>query len=353
VNVQLRVRSRLVAWAAAALATFASGRALLELGMPSPYLFSALVVGIAVALAYPRALKVRREAFLPAQAITGVTIGAYLQSSSLSELAGSWLAIVLVCAGTLALGLAAGVFVTRRTSLDAPTGTLGMVPGGAVGIVSLADDLGADSHMVAFMQYLRVLVVVLLMPLLVATLFHAGTNGGATAGGAPVLGGAEGWAITVGIAVAGALIAQVARVTAATLMGPMILSAAITLAGADFAVPRLLQETAFALIGLQVGLRFTLGSLRQAGAVLVPVLAAILGLMAASFGLAVALDAATSASLLDCYLATTPGGLYAVLAAGIGAGADSTFILAVQGLRLLVMVLLAPLAVRALVRRLA
>ena len=54
-------------------------------------------------------------------------------------------------------------------------------------------------------------------------------------------------------------------------------------------------------------------------------------------------------SLLDAYLATTPGGLYAVLAVALGAGANTTFIVAVQGLRVLVMVLLAPVAVKRLV----
>ena len=63
------------------------------------------------------------------------------------------------------------------------------------------------------------------------------------------------------------------------------------------------------------------------------------------------LEATTSVSLLDAYLATTPGGIYAVLALAFGAGANTTFILAVQGLRVVVMVLLAPLAVRRLVSR--
>jgi hypothetical protein len=54
-----------------------------------------------------------------------------------------------------------------------------MIAGGASGIVTMADDLGGDDRLVAFMQYLRVLVVVLLTPLLIA-LF-----GGAHEGGAP------------------------------------------------------------------------------------------------------------------------------------------------------------------------
>lgn len=72
-------------------------------------------------------------------------------------------------------------------------------------------------------------------------------------------------------------------------------------------------------------------------------------LLLACFGLAAGLAAATPVTLFDAYLATTPGGLYAVLAVAFGAGANTTLIVAVQALRLVVMVLLAPVAVRALV----
>jgi membrane AbrB-like protein len=111
-------------------------------------------------------------------------------------------------------------------------------------------------------------------------------------------------------------------------------------------VPKLLQQCAFAGIGLQVGLRFTAETIRSLGGLLLPVLASIIGLIVACFGLAVLLDLTTSVSLLDAYLATTPGGLFAVAAVAFGAGANTTFILAVQALRILVMVLLAPVAVR-------
>ena len=49
----------------------------------------------------------------------------------------------------------------RTTDLDPPTATLGMIAGGASGIVGMARDLGGDDRLVAFMQYLRVLIVVL------------------------------------------------------------------------------------------------------------------------------------------------------------------------------------------------
>jgi uncharacterized protein len=97
---------------------------------------------------------------------------------------------------------------------------------------------------------------------------------------------------------------------------------------------------------LQVGLKFTVATVKQVGRLVFPVLVAILGVLAACAVLALALTLTTSVSLLDAYLATTPGGLYAVLAIAFGAKANTTFIIATQGLRLVVMVLLAPLAVR-------
>jgi membrane AbrB-like protein len=154
--------------------------------------------------------------------------------------------------------------------------------------------------------------------------------------------------VTLAIAPAAALVARGARVPAGALLGPMVVASAVTLSGTDFAVPPVLRELAFGLIGLQVGLRFTVDTIRRLGRLLAPVLAGLAALLIGCFGLAVALHLATDVSLRDAYLATTPGGIYAVVAIAFGAGANTTFILAVQGLRLLVVVLLAPLVVRRL-----
>lgn len=334
-------------------ATVLAGRLLGALGLPSPYLFAALLVGIAVALTRPAAAVVPGAIFTAAQAVTGVVLGAYLQSSSLSALGGEWLPVLLVSAGTLLVSLAAGVLLTRTADIDPPTAALGLVAGGASGIVGMARELGADDRLVAFMQYLRVLVVVLLTPVLAALAFPRHPARGPHAAADPLLGDLKGWAITLALAPLGAVTARRLRVPAASLMGPMIASGVVTLAvpGGAFAVPALLRESAFVAIGLQVGLRFTMDTVRQVGRLLLPVLLTLGGLLLACFGLALVLAAATPVSLLDAYLATTPGGLYAVLAVAVGAGANTTFIVAVQGLRLLVMVLLAPAAIRLIVGR--
>jgi membrane AbrB-like protein len=327
-------------------ATFGLGYAIDKAGLPSSYLFAALLVGLATALALPGDVQVPGLVFRAAQAVTGVALGAQVRSSSLTAVAHSWLPVALVSAGTLVISLAAGRLLSRFTFVDPPTGALGMVAGGASGIVAMADELGADDRLVAFMQYLRVLVVVLLTPLLIPILFP-GHHGGSVVTG-PTLGDGKGWLLAAGVSVAGWFIADRVRFPAGTLLAPMILATVVVLAvpGGEFNVPPLLQQTAFAGIGLQVGLRFTAETVRSLGSLLLPVLASIIGLIVACFGLAELLDLTTSVTLLDAYLATTPGGLFAVVAVAFGAGANTTFILAVQGLRILVMVLLAPVAVR-------
>jgi uncharacterized protein len=132
----------------------------------------------------------------------------------------------------------------------------------------------------------------------------------------------------------------------------MILAAVVDLGGLarGLEVPPLVQSAAFLLIGLQVGVSFTRDSLRTIGRALPLALVVIAVLILCSAGLGAVLAAATGVSALDGYLATTPGGLYAVLATATGSGADATFVLAVQVLRLFVMLLTAPLVARVLRR---
>jgi membrane AbrB-like protein len=216
----------------------------------------------------------------------------------------------------------------------------------------MADDLGADDRLVAFMQYLRLAVVVLFTPVIVGIAFPGRVQHGGGSSHEHLLGTAGGWAMTAAVAAAGAVIGARLRLPAAAFLGPTLLAAVLTLTGAigDLAVPPLAREVAFAAIGLYIGLRFERDTLRQIGRLIGPVLVSIVALIVGCFALAWVLQETAGVSLLDAYLATTPGGLYAVLPIAFGSGADASFVLAVQGLRILVMVLAAPAIVRLLLR---
>jgi len=322
--------------------------------LPSPSLFAALVVGVAYAASTRVALELPRVTVTAAQAVTGVALGTYLKVSTLAEVGAHLLPVLGVTLATLLLTLLAGLALARLADVDAPTASLGMIAGGATGIVAISGDLGADERLVAVMQYLRVLVVVLLAPVLARLAFSAPPAGHAGPGVVHAASASLPAEIlfTLAACALGLLAARAVRLPAGSLLGPLLIAGALTASGVagGAGVPGALSELAFALIGLQVGLRFTRQTLKQAGRLLGPVMVAILALILACGALAAALAPLAHVSLLDAYLATTPGGLYAVLAAALGSGANTTFVLSVQALRLFVMVLAAPPLVRRLLR---
>ncbi|MCW3011829.1 MAG: putative ammonia monooxygenase [Solirubrobacterales bacterium] len=324
-------------------------------GLPSSALFSGMLAGIAVALAWPppagEAGGTPKGLLHGCEALVGVVLGTYVTLSTLEEIGNDLVPIVLVTLATLGLSVLCGMALARVTDLDRATAAFGTIAGGATGIIVMARELGADQRMVAVLQYLRVFVVVLLTPVLAAVAF--GSEGAAGSGGTlPAQeGGLQGLVFAAACVGAGLLLARRVPFPAPTLLLPLLVAAVLTVTGAPgvAAVPELVQQLAFGVIGVEVGLRFTPASLRQAARVLLPALALIAALLVGSFALALVLAPLAGVSILSAYLATTPGGLYAVLAVAVGSGADTTFVLAVQVLRLLVMLVAAP----ALARRLA
>ena len=334
-----------------ALVTVGMALGLTELGVPSPALFAGLLTGMLHALLTGRELHPPPHLFTASQGVVGVVMGCLVQPATLAALVSYWLPVLLVTLSTLALTVLAGLLLARVTAVDRTTAAFGMIAGGASGIIALSDDLGADARIVAVLQYLRILVIVLLMPLAVAVVF-AGGPAGAQEGAAP----SGAWPLAVltvaALVLVGTTLGRLVRLPAPGLLGPLLVTA--PLAGLDLpftdAVPGLLQSAAFAVLGAQVGLRFTAASLRTVRRILPVVLALVVTLVLANAGLGLLLSAATDITPLDGYLATTPGGLYVVLAVAAEAGADSTVVLSIQVLRLLVMLLLAPVLARWLLR---
>jgi membrane AbrB-like protein len=322
------------------------------LGLPSPALFAGLAVGLLRALTIERRVGVPKAAMTGVHVVVGVMVGTLIQVETLVAIAHDWPAVVLVTFSTLALSLAAGQLMALRRGISRVTGAFSMVAGGATGITVMAQELGADERMVAVLQYLRVLLIVLTLPVVAVLVFSADPG----AAGVTAEQGPGWWAdlgFTAGCGLVGTALATLLRIPVASMLGPMLVAAALDLGGLSggAGAPYPFTEIAFLLIGLQVGLNFTRASLRMVGRALPLALAVLLVLTLACAGLGVALAAATGVSPLDGYLATTPGGMNAVLATATATGADTTFVLAVQVLRLFAMLLSAPLIAKLLRRR--
>jgi hypothetical protein len=74
----------------------------------------------------------------------------------------------------------------------------------------------------------------------------------------------------------------------------------------------------------------------------------VLNIAAAGFG--VVLAHVARLSMLDGYLATSPGGIYAVLGTAVGSGSNVAFVMASQVIRIVLMLFAAPFVARAFLR---
>lgn len=323
-----------------------------QLGIPSAGLFVALFVAVVFALSgWAPASGMPRALGIAAQAVLGVEIGTLVQSDTLSTLGDDWLPVVLACVGTLLLSIGAGALLGLRKDIDSLTGALALVAGGASGLVAIAHELGGDERVVAVVQYLRVVLVTTTMPLVATLVFSArGTDAVVVeTAGAP-------WFVDLifvtGCGVLGYLLALLLRLPAPGLLGPLILATAADLLGFSFdaGVPSLLLAAAYIGIGWQAGMRFTMESLRSISRVLPTALLLIIGVTVGCAMLGLWLAASTSITAYEGYLATTPGGVYAVLAIAASTGANVTFVVAAQVIRVFMMLFAVPVGAK-LVRR--
>jgi membrane AbrB-like protein len=336
------VRDWLVVVAVAALASLAFA----GLHLPSPVLFGSLLGGMAYALVSPHELDMQPWAFRLGQALVGVVIGALVDVATLSRLAGDWPSVLLVTVGTLAISVVAGRLLALHRDVSRATGAFALIAGGASGIVALARELGADDRVVTVVQYLRVLLVLLAMPL-VTTFFFSPPSGHGDLSRGPTRWLPDLVFVVVAVVV-GLAVQRVLRAPAAALLAPMLVAVVISASGVlgTVSVPGVLEQLGYALIGVRVGLRFTRRSLRSI-ARLLPLATALIVLVIVACGLlGLLLSAVTGVDRLTAYLATTPGGLFAVLATAADSGSDVTYVLAVQVIRVFAMLLVAPVLAR-------
>ncbi|QFS90576.1 AbrB family transcriptional regulator [Mycolicibacterium poriferae] len=349
----MRWTRELLRWAVLLAVTAGVTVPLTLVGVPSAALFAALVVGIALALLSWGPARVPRPLGLAAQGTLGVYIGTMVQDDALAALGDDWAIVLGIGVSTLVLSVAAGALLGLRRDVTPLTGSLSLVAGGASGLVAIARELGGDDRVVAVLQYLRVGLITASMPVVVTLIYHADRSRPPVAdpGQDPV----APWYLSVGMLVAlvlvGSTLGRLIRLPGAGLLGPLALTVALEISGLSYglSVPVVLVQAGYALIGWQAGLAFTRESLRAVGRLLPAAVALIVLLGVATAGLGVLLSRVADLTLLEGYLATSPGGVYAVLATAVETGSNVTFIIAAQVVRILLMLFAAPLLARVVV----
>jgi membrane AbrB-like protein len=286
-------------------------------------------------------------AFIGAQALIGCLVARAFTAPIVAAIAHAWLLMLAVVTTTIVAGGVVGFVLARTGALPGTTAAWGSSPGGASAMIALSADFGADPRLVALMQYTRVIVVVLTASL-VSRLLLGGGQSTALAHPTPVANTA--WlppllpfAQTLALAGGGAWVAQRLKLPAGNLLVPMTLGAILHATGLiAITLPTWLLSVGYAALGWYVGLQFTRESLATALRSIPAVLGAtflLIGLCALSAWL---LRSLAGTDALTAYLATSPGGLDSIAIIALGSGANIPFVLAIQALRIFVVILTGP-----------
>jgi uncharacterized protein len=205
----------------------------------------------------------------------------------------------------------------------------------------MAEAYGADFRLVAFMQYLRVVLVAAAASVVALLFVHGG--GPRFAGGYFPSVNLPNLAATATVALVGGGLGLASRIPAGVLLGPLALGAVLNVLGwVTIELPPVVLIASYALIGWNTGLRFTREVLAAAARALPQSLGATALLMAFCGLLAWMLVALLHIDPLTAYLATSPGGVDAAAIIAASTKVDTPFVMALQTLRVIVVLFVGP-----------
>lgn len=319
--------------------------------VPAALLLGPMIGGIVFGIG-GATVRAPRPVFVAAQGVIGVLIAGSIEPDMLAGFLARWQLVLPVVIVPLAASAALGAAIARYGSLPGTTAIWGSAPGAASAMVLMAEAFGADARLVAFMQYLRV-IIVSLSAALIARLFVdlSGVEPEPVEWFPPL--DAGGLAATILVAVGGAVLGSWSRIPGGTFLGPLVLGIALHAgAGIGFQLPEWLLAASYAVVGWSIGLRFTAPILRHAFRALPQILAGIVALIAICGGLAAIIAPLFGVDALSAFLATSPGGMDTVaIVAAATDGVDLSFVMTLQMARFLLVLLAGPPLARAIARR--
>ncbi len=318
--------------------------------LPAALLIAPMLAGIAAGTS-GATVRVPMFLFAPAQGVVGCLVATSIDASIVGTFMSDWPVFLTVVLLTLAASSFLGWLVSRWRILPGTTAVWGSAPGGAMAMVMMAEAFGADARLVAFMQYLRVIIVIMAAGLIASLFVDTAAVPAPTKDWFPRLDPVA-FGATIAVIAAGGLAGRLLRLPSPWFLGSAILGGIVHLRyGLPLQLPPWLLAASYAVIGWRIGLNFTRTILIHAARSLPQIVGSILALLAFCGALAFLLSSQLGIDPLTAYLATSPGGLDSVaVIAAASESVDLSFVMAMQGARLLIVLMIGPWLARLVTR---
>jgi hypothetical protein len=335
----------MASWAALLFLSAAFGAFLLWVHAPAALMLGPLVAAIVLSSSGQR-LKLPSRPFLVAQGVVGSLIASMVPVTIVGDVLNHWLLFGFGVVSVMAASCLIGWGMTQLQVLPGTTALWGTSPGAASVMTIMAESYGADVRLVALMQYTRVVGVAAIAALLVRLL---GIDTGQAHHAIDWLPALDwlGFAETMALAVLGPVVAQRLRIPAGAFLVPLVVGAVLNHFGwITIVLPPWLLAACYALVGWNVGLRFSRQLLVHAARALPQIIGTTLALIAVCGGIAMLMVYVAGVDPLTAYLATSPGGSDSIAIIAASTNVDVSFVMAMQTVRMLAVLFLAPALTR-------
>jgi membrane AbrB-like protein len=315
-------------------------------GLPLPFLFGPMSACLLAAL-LGAPLRATGQIGIGARTILGVAVGCSFTPAIVAQLPSMILSVALIPIYIAVIGIIGVPFFRRICGYDPATAGYAAMPGGLQDMVCFGAEAGGNPRALSLIHATRLIILVTLVPIILTWGFGATLDRpiGVPASEVPL----GELAIMVVAALAGWKGGERIGLFGASILGPMIVTGALSLAGfIHYRPPAEAILTAQFFIGIGIGAGYTgitLGELRHdvaSGVAFVLLLAAL----AALFTEIVVI--ANLATPLDGFLSFAPGGQAEMTVLAIIVGADLGFVAVHHVARVLLVIFGAPIAARLL-----
>ena len=315
------------------------------LGIPAGYLSgSILIVGCAALAGRP--MRIPAPFMRVLLVLIGVSLGAVVTPETLRGMATYPLSIGVLIVATTVISFCGAAYLRVVHRWDMLTAYLAAVPGGLSQVMALAIELKADVRAVVIVQTIRIVIIAVGFPALMALLGLAG-NAQRSIGGSFELAQIDELAVLVAASTIVAYAAYRARFPGGLLFGAMITSAALHGSGTLHVVmPWWLSYAVMMAFGAVSGARFANTPVR--------LLLHYLGAAFGSFATAVVITAVFAALLVqmvtlplaEVMIAYAPGAVDAMLLLALALSLDPVYVGAHHLTRIFYVLLIMPIVVR-------
>jgi membrane AbrB-like protein len=279
-----------------------------------------------------------------ARTILGVAIGASITPEIVDRIPQLLGSVALIPIYVALIGIV-GVPFFRRLGYDPVTSWYAAMPGGLPDMVAFGKEAGGDARALALIHVTRMLIIVTLAPIIL-TLFYGASLSGALGEPARNLPTVELF-LMAAAALIGWKVGERVGLFGASILGPMIITAALSLAGVIHSRPPVEAiVVAQLLIGLGIGVQYVGVTLRELRSFILSGVSFvfILAILAAIFTEIVTVTGL--AKPIEGFLAFAPGGQAEMTILALAAGADLGFIIVHHVTRVVIVIMGAPIAAR-------